>query len=315
MAVTSAPLTKSDADAMIPEVWAPIVNEKNFPKAVISNFVTDLSEYISEGGDIIHIPDAYTNTFTVQTQSTEGAEVTTTGPALVDDTITVDTHKYVAFVIGDKTMKQIAAIYDLNEVYGRECQGLLMLELEDALFALWSSLTTTAVGDTGNGVKDTDIRKALSTLDSADFNLEELAFFFHPEVFWTQLHGISKYYTDDTANLMLHVDGNFGPVSDPSRGMRGALFGRPIFVSSRVVESLATYRNMLLHPRAFAFGIHTSGTLPQEFGSAPIRIRVQAEYQLRNLGVLTVVDMIYGTGVLRPDAGVVINSSNEFLTS
>lgn len=316
MAISGNAPTGANLAAMIPEVWTPIVNEKNFPKSVISNFVTDLSDYIAAGGDTIHVPDLYTNSLSVSTQSTEGAEITPSVAALVDTTITVNTHKYVAWLIGDKTMKQMAAIYNLSQNYARQAQGLLMLELEDALFALWSSLSTAAVGDTSaGGLSDAQIRVALDTMDSADFNLEELAFFFHPKIFWRQLHGISKYYTDDTANLMLHADGNFGPVSDTSRGMRGALFGRPIFVSSRVANSLETYRNLLLHPSAFGFGILTNGMIDTEFGPAPIRVTVRAEYRLDFLATLAVADIIYGVGVLRADAGVVINAHDSFINS
>jgi hypothetical protein len=53
MAVTTDAYTSSDLAAMIPEVWAPIVNEPLFPKAVAANFFTDLSEYVVEGGDIV----------------------------------------------------------------------------------------------------------------------------------------------------------------------------------------------------------------------------------------------------------------------
>lgn len=316
MAISTNAPTAANLAAMIPEVWSPIVNEKNFPKAVISNFVTDLSDYIVSGGDTIHVPDLFTNALSVSTQSTEGTEITPSVAALVDTTITVNTHKYVAWLIGDKTMAQMAAIYNLSGNYARQAQGLLMQELEDCLFALWSSLSTTAVGDTtAGGVSDAQIRVAIATLSSADFDETELAFFFHPNVFWRQLHGISKYYTDDTANLMLHKDGNFGSMADPSRGLRGALFGIPIFTSSRVVNSLETYRNLLLHPRAFGFGILNSGTMDTEFGPAPIRIRVQAEYRIDFLATLAVADIMFGCGVLRADAGVVINAHDSFINS
>ena len=64
MAVTSDPYTAADLAAMIPEIWTPIVNEPNFPKAVAANFFTDLSEFGEDGGDKFHVPDIYTNTFT-----------------------------------------------------------------------------------------------------------------------------------------------------------------------------------------------------------------------------------------------------------
>ena len=291
------------------------MNEKNYPKATIANFVTDLSQYVTAGGDTVHVPDAFTNTFTVKTQSSEGTQVDTSTAALVDVTITVNTHKYVAFLIGDKSMEQMSTIYDLNRVYAREVQGLLTDALEDDLFALYSSLTSTAVGDTASGLSDATIRRAIATLTSADFDKNELAFFFHENAYWLQLHGISKYYTDDTANLSLHIDGNFGSVADASRGLKGQLFGIPIYTSTRVVNALQGYQNMLLHPRAFGFAILNDGSVDTEVGASPVRIRIQSQYELDYLATLVVGDIMYGTGVLRADAGVVIRSDNSFVVS
>jgi hypothetical protein len=74
---------------------------------------------MSEGGDIAHVPNIYTNTFTVQTQSTQGAEITTEGPAQVDTTLTINLHKYIAYIIGNKDMVQLATKYQLNEKYAK----------------------------------------------------------------------------------------------------------------------------------------------------------------------------------------------------
>ena len=140
MAVTTAPFTSSDLAATISETWTSIVNEKTFNDTVLANFITDLSSYATEGSDIFHVPNFYTNAFTVQTQSTQGAEVTTSNPAEVDTTLTVNTHKYVAFIIGDKDLVQIASRYDDNEIYAREAVKLLTEALEQSIAALWSSL-------------------------------------------------------------------------------------------------------------------------------------------------------------------------------
>ena len=75
------------------------------------NFFKDLSAYVSEGGDILHVPGIYTSTAptgdtlaeslfgstpgTVDLQSTQGAEITTAGNTMVDITLTVNTHAYV----------------------------------------------------------------------------------------------------------------------------------------------------------------------------------------------------------------------------
>lgn len=296
--------TNTDVAAMIPEIWSNIVNEPKFAPMTIMNFATDLSEYMAEGGDIVHVPDIYTNTFTVATQSTQGAAVVDESVAAVDTTLTVNLHKYVAFVIGDLTMKQLATKYSLNEKYAKEAQELLVKAVEDSLFGLWSSISTNTVGDTTTVLTDIEIRNSIKALDATDYELERLAWFIHPNVFWGQISGVSKYY-DKSINDMDSVikTGNFGPTSGPGR--RGSLYGIPMFVSSRVVSGLQTYRNLLLHDSAFGFAIQTAGGF----------IRVQSSYLLQNLATLTVADVIYGVAVLREPGAVLVNANSTAVTS
>jgi len=58
MAVTTDAYTNADAVAFIGEVWTPIVNEAFFDATVFANFVTDLSAYAQEGGDIFNLATA-----------------------------------------------------------------------------------------------------------------------------------------------------------------------------------------------------------------------------------------------------------------
>lgn len=297
----TAAYTAADLAAMIPEIWTPVVNEPNFPKAVASNFFTDLSPYAAEGGDRFHVPNIYTNVFTASTQTTQGNAVVDQSPAAVDVYLDVDTHKYVAWIIGKKDMKQLSTKYALNEKYAREAKNVLTVALEDSLFGLWSSLSTNTVGDTATVLSDAEIIGAIEKLDSLDYDLEQTAFFFHPFVYWRQVSTISKYYTFNTSQIPVIRDGNFGSM-DKSRGLRGQVYGQPIYTSTRVVKGLATYRNLFAHPSAFGFAIQSG-------------ISVDAQYLLQNLGMLTVVDMIYGVAVLREPAAVLVNANDTAITS
>jgi hypothetical protein len=290
---------------VVPEIWAPMLQEKKFDNLTILSYVTDLSEYLSAGGDTVHVPEIFTNTFSVQTQSTEGNGIVDATKLPVDVTLTVDTHKYIAWIFGDKTMVQILRSYNLNEKYAQESRKLLLKEVEDSLFALWSSLTTnTAVGDTTTTLSDYEIRSAINTMENAQFSTSDLAFFIHPTVFWLQLSGIVKYYTNDTAALNLIRNGGFGAMG--TKNYKGRLYDVPVYTSTRVVGALQTYRNLLLAPEALAVAFQTKG------GGM---IRVQSDYLLTNLATLTVCDVIYGVGVLRADAGVVVNANTTAVTS
>lgn len=308
MAFSSPTAAYSNADmaSAIGEIWTPIINEPNFPAAVASNFFTDLSSYMADGGDIVHVPDIFTNLFSVQTQSTQGDAVVDASPASVDTTLTVSTHKYVAFIVGDLTVKQMFKNVKLVEAYTREAQNLLVNALEASIFGLWSSLSTNTVGDTATVLSDAEIVQAIEKLESLNYKTQmEGAFFFHPFVYWRQVVTISKYYTWNTSQIAVVRDGNFGKM-DASRGLRGQIYGIPIYTSTNVVSGLSTYRNLLAVPAAFGFAIQTNG------GN---RIRVQSAYMLQNLGTLTVADIIYGVAVLREPAAVLVNANDTAITS
>lgn len=297
----TAAYTAADLAAMIPEIWTDIVNEPNFPKAVAMNFFTDLSSFATEGGDRFHVPNIYTNIFTASTQSTQGNAVVDQSPAQVDVYLDVDTHKYVAWIIGKKDMKQLASKYMLNEKYAREAKNVLTVAIEDSIFGLYSSLTTNVVGDTATVVTDNEIVGSIEKLASLDYDLEQTAFFFHPFVYWRQIVTIAKYYTWNTSQIPVLRDGNFGPM-DKSRSLQGQIYGQPVFTSTRVIKGLSTYRNLFAHPSAFGFAIQAG-------------MSVDAQYLLQNLGMLTVVDVIYGVAVLREPAAVLLNSNDTAVTS
>ena len=309
MAVTTDPFTATDLAAVISETWTTIVNEKTFNDTVLANFCTDLSSFATEGSDILHVPDLYTNALTVSTQSTQGAEITTAGPAQVDTTLTINTHKYVAFIIGDKDLVQVASRYDVNEMYAREAVKLLTEALEAAIAALWSSITTNVVGDTATVLSDAEIRIGIFKMENLKYHLDECAFFFHPYTYWEQLHAVTKYYQQYSygpANEPGAVrTGNFG-TAGYALNFKGFLYGIPVYTTSNIVSGLQTYRNLLLHKRAFGFAVQTKG------GN---KVRVQVENAIRNLGMLTVVDMVYGVAVLREEAAVLLNSSSAFIGS
>jgi len=246
---------------------------------------------------------------TVSTQSTQGAEINTAGPAQVDTTLTINTHKYVAFIIGDKDMLQIASRYDVSEMYAREAVLLLTEALEADIAALWSSLTTNAIGDTATVLSDAEIRQGINALESAKYRLDQCAFFFHPYVYWVQLHAQTKYYQQYSYGPSTEPGavrtGNFG-TAGYALNFKGFLYGIPVYTTSNIVSGLQTYRNLLLHKRAFGFAVQSRG------GN---KVQVRTTYENRNIGWLTVADIKYGVAVLREPAAVLLNASSAFIGS
>lgn len=306
MAITTDVYDSSDLAPVIQEVWADILQEPRFAKGTLINWATDLSEYMSEGTDIAHVPGIYTNQFNVNSQSTQGNEVDTEAVAVTDTTLTVDTHKYVAFMIGDKDMVQMANKYQLNEAYVDEARELLMKDLEEALFALYSDISSYTVNDgvTPDQLTDSDIREAVETQESNENIVpsEDSALFLHPFVYWRQLASIEKYYSDEKSNFDFIRSGNFGEMK-----AKGGLYGVPIYTSSRVQSagSPAVYKNLLCTQEAFGFAVQTQFT-PNGSG----RFRAQVSYEVPNLATLAVVDVIYGVTTLRESDAVLLSASS-----
>lgn len=291
--------TNANLTATIPQIWSYIINEAKFPQFVLQNFVTDLSPYMTEGGRIVHVPNIYTNVFTATTQATQGTDIITSAqaPATVDVTLTVNTHQYVSWVIGDADMAQLALKYQLNEKYAVEAKRVLLQALEDALFALYTSITTTAVGG-ATPCDDLRIRQAIATLDSGNFEADQTAFFFHPVVYWNQLAGLSKIAPNYSSNLGIIASGTLGSEGSNDSKMMGRLYGRPVYMSSRVPLA-TTYKNLFLHKSAFGYAV-------QDPENNNTKVRIQVWNERRLLSTVGAVDMRYGVAVLRGDAGVVI---------
>lgn len=292
--------TNGNLTATIPQVWADFMNEAKFPQFVLQNHVTDLSDYVSEGGRIIHVPNLFTNVFTASTQATEGTDVLTSGVtqavAQVDVTLTINTHQFVSWIIGDMDMNQIATKYDLSKAYAREAMSVLLQALEDSLFGLYTSLTATALGSAA-AMSDLVIRQGISYMDTNNFEADQTAFFFHPVVFWTQISGLAKFNPNYSSNFNVIKTGTLGEGSSATK-MMGVLYGRPVYISSRVILS-TTYKNLLLHKAAFGFGC-------QKMDTNGGKVRVDLAYERRQLAYSGIVDIRYGTGVLRADAGIAL---------
>ncbi len=294
-----ASFTNANLTATIPQIWADIINEAKFPEFVLQNFVTDLSPYMTEGGRIVHVPNIFTNVFTATTQATQGTDVVASvqNPAQVDVTLTINTHIYVSWLIGDADLAQLATKYKLNEKYAKEAKRVLLQALEDALFGLYTSLTTTSVGGL-TPCDDLRIRQAIAIMDTGNFEADMTAFFFHPVVFWNQLSGLAKFNPNYSSNFNLVAGGTLGNSGNNASKMMGVLYGRAVYMSSRVILA-TTYKNMLVHSAAFGFAIQD----PDDNNS---KVRIQIWEERRLLSTIGAVDMRYGVAALRVDAGVVI---------
>ncbi len=309
MAISNDPFTAADLAAVIPELWQPLVLKDYRTKGQAAKFFRDLSPWAMGGGDTVHVPDLFTNDVTVQTQSTQATEVTTNSPAQTDTTLSINLHKYVALLMGDKDVRQVLRnMYDLSALYAEKSVGALVDQKEADIFAEHSNITTNTVGDTASVLNDSEVRQAIEKLATLNTPLDETAFFFHPYTYWTQIVAIQKYYDASQFGApSVTKAGALGGSPDLARDARGTLFGIPVFTSSKVVNTLLAVRNLLAHRDA----IMTAAT---DLGNGG-PLRVQSANWLENLAVLTIVDHVYGIKTTREKAAVRLSASNAFIAS
>ena len=305
-----APYDATALAAFINEVWSTIVLEPKFEGLTVINFVRDLSEFMSEGGDICHVPSIFTNLFAVSTQTTQTNAITDQSPDSIDTTLTIATHKYVAWIIGDRDMRQMASKYSLNERYVSEASRLLLQTIEDALFGLYTSIITNTTGDVAGVITDLHVRTAIQKLQSSNgqtFSTSEMAFFVDPASYWLQLAAIQKYYDKSINGRDSIVQaGNFGSMGNASSSWGGTLYNVPVYITPRVVKVVNVAKNLLLTRDALGFAVQNLGAN---------RVRTQVQYWLPNLATLAVVDILFGVGVLREPASVLVNSLTTSTTA
>ena len=291
MALGTGHQTATTNATLIPEQWAPRLNDFFRANIKTAAFFEDWSEDVADGGDIIHVPTISEMT---ANDKVVGSEVTLNAQTQGTVDLTINTHKEVSFIIEDAVKSQIKKSYRLQEKFMTNAGYTVAATLEDAIIALFSSFSQT-VGSSAAAVADSDIRDAIAYLESANVPMEDRAFFLHPNVIWKQLQGIDKF------SLVQNTAG-----ADPVlKGEIGKLYGIPIVSTSRLGTSLGHRIGALAHKSAIAFALgNISG------GTQPGNVRMQSSYLQEYLGELVTADIIFGVIENRDTSGVLIKASS-----
>ena len=291
--------TLASLDAYIPEVWGEKVNEFFRAKLVAAPFFTDRSGELANGGDTLYTPN--TTEFTANAK-TNGVAVSTNSPTDTKQTLTVNNWFESSFAIEDREAAQVQRSYTLMNRYMKNIGYAIAKKLDTAITALFSGFTN-AVGSSATNLADSDIRNAIAYLETANVDIDEAAWFMHPNTFWKQVQGIDKF--------SLAVN---SPVNDPTaKRPNGHLYGIPIYVTTQI-QSDATpsggRANALAHPDAIHWATSPLGAggskAPSMVGS--MGVRVQANYIPEYLSTVATADILYGVVENRDVAGVYVKS-------
>lgn len=289
MAFATGTFTGVNLANLIPTIWSSKVND--FAKQVrrTTNFFTDLSSELVDGGKVVQWP--------VLTEMSANAKSNATAVTLNAATydkvsLTVDTWYEVSFAIEDKEAAQLMRSYMLQERLMQNAGYTVGNVLEDAIIDLFATFTQT-VGASTTDVADSDIRRAIATLESLPVDtINDCAFFFHPAVIWKQILSLDRFVNQDYTAAR--------PVDN---GFVGRLYGIPVYSTNRIdyVSSTTGRVNFLGHKDAIVFATHNLG------GNGMFRI--QANYIPEYLSTLVTADIVYGVAKNRNTYGVVIYSA------
>jgi len=295
MAFPTTTMTGTTLAVNIPLLWGDKINEFFKLKLLIADFFVDRSSELASGGSALYTPNL--SEFGANAKVVATA-VTLNAPTDTKITLTVDQWYEVSFAIEDREAAQVKHSYYLQERYAKSSGYTMAKKLEVALASLFQGFSTVVGASTAN-LADSDIRAAISALESVGIDTSsDVAFFLSPSVFWKQIQNIDKF--------SLAVN---SPVNDPTaKTPRASLYGIPVYVSNNVqyVSGTAGRYNALAHRDALHFATSPLGSGGSLGSSMTGRygVRVQSNYIPDYLSTLTTADLLYGVVENRDNAGV-----------
>jgi N4-gp56 family major capsid protein len=294
--------TNTTAATFIPEIWSDEVVAAYKSNLVLANLVKSMG-MTGKKGDVIHVPkplrgDAHAKTSGQAVTIQNGTE----GEALVN----INKHFEYSRMIEDITETQ--ALASLRQFYTGDAGYALARQVDTDLIDLGKSLgngdgsswvhnasfqinTTSGAleaydadgtADVGD-FSDAAFRALIQKMDDADVPMDNRCFVIPPSL-RNAIMGEDRYMSSD------FVDGK-----GVQNGKIGTLYGIDVFVSTNVATPETGVRAaQLLHKDTYV--------LAEQQG-----VRSQTQYKQEFLGTLYTADTLYGTQVLRPDAGFVLN--------
>jgi len=291
MAIMSNSMTTTTNASFIPAIWGAKLNDFYRAQLKCASFFEDLSEELSDGGNIIYIPNISQMT---ANSKTVGSQVTLNKQTAGKVTLTINTWKEVSFLLEDMVSALMKKSYRMQERWMKNAAYTVAATLEDAIITLFRGFSQ-VIGDSAHSLNDSSIRAAIAYLDAADVPQEDRAFFLHPNVIWKHIQRIDRF------SILVNTNG-----ADPvMKGMVGSLYGIPVISTTRLAVYLGHRDGALCGKDAINYAIaRTDG------GTSSDKVRLQTQYLQDYLGTLVTADVIFGCIENRDTSGVWIKAQS-----
>jgi len=301
-------VNKTAADKFIPEIWSDEVIAAYKANLVLANLVRKMS-FKGKKGDTLHIPKP--------TRGVAAAKAANTAVTIQANTesevqVVIDQHfEYSRFI---EDIVETQALSSLRSFYTDDAGYALAKKVDDTLIALGKSFGDGDASDwvhsnvyyidsstgltlyaedtvvTGDVFTDAGFRKLIQLMDDADVPMDGRKFAIPPSL-RNAIMGIDRYNSSD------FVDGR-----GVNNGQIGKLYGIDIYVSSNmpIIETAAA--NSVGDAVKAALLFHTDTMVFAE----QLGVRSQTQYKQEYLSTLYTADTLFGTKVVRPEAGFVL---------
>ena len=301
-------VNNTNAAVFIPEIWSDEVIAAYKKNLVLANLVRKMS-FKGKKGDTLHIPKPTRGTATAKAANTA---VTIQADTETEVQVLVNKHFEYSRFIEDIT--EVQALASLRSFYTEDAGYALAKQVDDDLIALGKSfgnsdnddwvhsnsyyidastgLTAYAVDTvaTTDIFTDAGFRKLIQLMDDADVPMDGRKFAIPPSL-RNAIMGIDRYNSRD-----------FVDARGVQNGQIGNLYGIDIFVSSNMPTIETADENTAGDAVKAAMLFHTDTmVLAEQLG-----VRSQTQYKQDYLATLYTADTLFGTKVVRPEAGFVL---------
>ena len=300
-------VNKSNAGTFIPEIWSDEVIAAYKKNLVLANLVKKMS-FKGKKGDTLHIPKP---TRGVATAKAANTAVTIQADAESEVQISINSHfEYSRFI---EDIAEVQALTSLRSFYTEDAGYALAKKVDDELIALgktfgdgtssWvhsnsyyidasTGLTAYAVDTvtTSDVFTDAGFRKLIQLMDDADVPMDGRKFAIPPSL-RNAIMGVDRYNSRD------FVDGR-----GVQNGQIGSLYGIDVYVSSNMPTIETAADNSAGDGVKAALLFHTDTMVFAE----QVGVRSQTQYKQEYLSTLYTADTLFGTKVVRPEAGFVL---------
>ena len=296
----------TSAAKFIPEIWSDEVIAAYKSNLVLANLVKKMS-MTGKKGDTIHVPKPTRGTATAKTANTA-----VTVQMNVESEVLININKHFEFSRLIEDITEVQALASLRQFYTGDAGYGLAKQVDDDLFSLGKSFGNgngSSFVNTGSfqinastgvleafdvdGVADlgafTDVvfRALIQKMDDADVPMDNRSFVVPPSL-RNAIMGIDRYTSTDFVNG-----------KGVETGKIGNLYGVDVFVTSNCPITDPTDATK----GRGAYLIHRDTMVLAEQQA----IRSQTQYKQEWLGTLYTADTLYGTQVMRPEAGFVLS--------